>query len=96
MSGGGAEREGDRESEAGSVLLVQSLIGDLNPLALRYYDLSRSHTLNRVGRPGTPLVSVLFFIFQIILYLLNFERQRASVGVAKREGVTGSEAGSRL
>ena len=47
MNGGGAEREGDKESEAGSMLTVQSLFGILSlplslPLPLLVHSLSQN------------------------------------------------------
>ena len=54
MSRGGAEREEDIESEAGSALSVQRLLGRLEPTNHEIlHDLSRSQTLNRLSHPGT-------------------------------------------
>ena len=55
-SEGGAEREGDRGSEAGSVLTAESLTWGLNSwTCLLDHDLSRSRILNWLHHPGAPL-----------------------------------------
>ena len=55
-SGGGAEREGDTESEAGSGLRAPQHRegGGARTLELRDPDLSRSRKLHRLSRPGAP------------------------------------------
>ena len=86
MSGGGAEREGDTESKAGSRLRAVSTEPDagLEPTN-REIMMSRSWTLNQLSHPGAP---ILMFIF---------ERDRDMVGTGReREGDTESEVGSRL
>ena len=56
VSGGGAERKGDTESEAGSRFRVVSTELDAGARThrLRDRDLSRSQTLNRLSHPGAP------------------------------------------
>ena len=49
-SGGGAEKEGDTESEAGSRLRCGAQTQEP-----RYHDLSRSWTLSRLNHPGAPI-----------------------------------------
>ena len=60
MNGGGTEREGDTESEAGSRLRAISPEPD-SGLELTdrdiVRDLSRSWTLNRLSHPGAPGLS---------------------------------------
>ena len=51
MGGGGAEREGDTESKAGSRLRAVSTEPDVG---LELMDLSRSRMLNRLNHPGAP------------------------------------------
>ena len=56
MSGRGAEREGDTESEAGSRIRAVSTepnVG-LEPTNCEIIDLSRSQELNRLSHPGVP------------------------------------------
>ena len=53
MNRGGAEGEGDRGSEAGSVLTAASPVPGSTP-KLRAHDLSRSRTLNRLSHAGAP------------------------------------------
>ena len=53
MDGGGADREGDTESEAGSGLSAQSLMRGSNPQTVRH-DLSQSQTLNHLSHSGAP------------------------------------------
>ena len=48
MSGGGADREGDTESEAGLNCGAQTHGRD--------HDLSQSQMLNQLGHPGAPQV----------------------------------------
>ena len=54
MSGGGAEREGDTEPEAGSRLRAISTDTGAQTHGLRDHDLSQSPTLNRLSHPGAP------------------------------------------
>ena len=57
MSGGGSEREGDTESEAGSRLWAGSTEPDAGlELTNReiMHDLSQSRSLNRLSHPGAP------------------------------------------
>ena len=57
MSGGGAEREGDTDSEEGSRLRAVSTEPSTQPytgLKLYDHDLSRSGRLNPLRRPGAP------------------------------------------
>ena len=78
MSGGGAEGEGDTESEAGSRLQAVSAepkVG-LKPVN---HDLSRSWRHNRLSHPGAH-----HFIFYVYLFLR--QRQSMSGGGAEREG----------
>ena len=62
MSRGGAEREGDTESEAGSRLPAVSTEPDTgsNSDCKIMHDLSQSWTLNRLSHPGTPLFFLCF------------------------------------
>ena len=87
MGRGGAEREGDTESKAGSGLRAVSAEPDaglelMNP---RDHDLSRSRTLNRPSRPGAPI------------YLFLRENVRAHGGLgAEGEGEREFQAVSML
>ena len=63
MNRGGAEGEGDRGSEAGSVLTAASPVPGSTP-KLRAHDLSRSRTLNRLSHAGAP-----HFVFKTLLRL---------------------------
>ena len=56
MSGGGAERGGDAESETGSGLRAVSTEPDarLEPMNREMGDLSRSRMLNRLSHRGRP------------------------------------------
>ena len=54
-SGGGVVREGDTESEAGSILSCKHRARHgAQTHELQGYDPSRSWTLNRLSHPGTP------------------------------------------
>ena len=55
---GGAEREGQKEAQAGSVLLAWSPTCGLNPQTVRSRaePKTKSLALNRMSHPGTPLI----------------------------------------
>ena len=72
MSGGGAEREGSTESEAGSGLRAVSTAG--LELTDSDHDLSRSLLLNRLSHPGAP-ESFFFFNSINVLFLSNLYAQ---------------------
>ena len=61
-SGGGAEEEGDAESEAGSGLRAVKHRDRRGARTHkpRDHDLSRSRTLNRLSHPGAPLMFICF------------------------------------
>ena len=69
MSGGGAEREGDTESQAGSRLQAVSTEPNagLELMNCEIMDLSQRRTLNRLSHPGT-----LFIWFGLFIYF-NFK-----------------------
>ena len=55
MGGGGAEREGERESQAGSMLLAQSDERlELTNSEIVTWAKIKSQTLNQLSHPGAP------------------------------------------
>ena len=67
---GKGQREGDRESEAGSVLTAESLMQGSNSWTVTY-DLRRSWMLNWLSHPGAPRsVSWILTNFYRITYFL--------------------------
>ena len=68
-SSGGAEREGDTESEAGSRLRAVGAEPDagLKPTNCDH-DLSQSWTLNRLSHPGAPILGT-FRQYALVLFL---------------------------
>ena len=96
MSGEGAEREGDTESEAGSRLSAVSTEPDAG---LKLTD-CEIITWAEVGRPTdwatqAPLFLSIYKIF-LKMFIYFWERQSMSRRGSEREGDTESEAGSRL
>ena len=94
MSRGGAEREGDTESEAGSRLRAVSTEPDagLKPTNCWDHDVSRSQTPNLLSHPGTPYLKKWFNLFKKIflmfLFIFETERDRARLGEGQRERET--------
>ena len=68
MSGGGAERKGDRESRAGSRLLAQSLMPGSNSWnrEILTWVKSKSQRLNRLSPPGPPFFPFHYFVYMCL------------------------------
>ena len=86
MSRGGAEREGDTESETGSRLWAVWAWCGAQTHGLQDHDLSQSQMLNQLSHPGAPM----------FIYFWERQRQNASGLGAESEGDTESKAGSRF
>ena len=69
MSRGGAEREGDTESEAGSRLRAVSTEPDagLEPTNREIHDLGPRRTLNRLSHPGAPTPHVFLSTYAVYI-----------------------------
>ena len=79
MSWRGAEREGDREFEAGFTLSEQSLTWGLNPCTMRLCPKPKS-MLNLLSHPGAP-IHAYFYLYlcnsiyiNIFIYYINIYR----------------------
>ena len=91
MNGGGAEREGDTESETGSRLQAISPEPDAG---LELTDREIVTWLKLDAQPTAPPRRPPKIFFNVCLFWRP--RQSMNVGGAEREGDTESEAGSRL
>ena len=94
MNGGGAEREGDTESETGSRLWAISTEPEVG-LEPTDREIMTWAEVGRLTDCATQAPLFLIF-FNIYLFLRDRERQSMSRGGAEREGDTESETGSRL
>ena len=95
MSGGGAEREGDTESEAGFRFWAVSTEPDAG-LEPTNHEMVTWAKVGRLTHWATQAPLFFFIFFNVFIYFLDRERQSMSRGGAEREGDTDSEAGSRL
>ena len=89
MNGGGSEREGDTEAEAGSELSAQNLTRGSNSQTMRSWP-----EPNSKAQPTEPPRCSSSSSFLKFTYLCL--RKRESRGGAEREGERGSQAGSLL
>ena len=95
MNRGGAEREGDTESETGSRLWAVSTEPDAG-LKLMDREIMTWAEVGRLTVPATqaPLCFFIFIFFNVYLFLR--QRQSMNGGGSEREGDTEYETGSRL
>ena len=73
--GRGREREGERESQAGSTLSAQSLRQALNPQTVRSWaePKTRVRILNRLSRWGAPVPSSFYYFIDVQIEGRNYE-----------------------